>query len=88
MGARRRDIAWQFLVEAMTLTGIGGLLGMFFTDLLGVLVRTYLEDLPLAIPLWARVLGFSGSVSVGLVFGIWPAVKAAKLDPILALHYE
>jgi putative ABC transport system permease protein len=88
VGARRRDIAWQFLVEAMALTGIGGLIGMFTTDLLGVAARHLLEDLPLAIPLWARAVGFMGSVSVGLIFGIWPALKAARLDPIVALHYE
>lgn len=88
IGARRRDIAWQFLVEAMALTGVGGLIGMFTTDLIGLVARRFLEDLPLAIPLWARIVGFSGSVSVGLIFGIWPALKAARLDPIVALHYE
>jgi putative ABC transport system permease protein len=88
IGARRRDIAWQFLVEAMVLTGFGGLLGMAFSDFLGVLVRSAVEGLPMVTPLWARIAGFSGSVAVGLIFGIWPAVKAARLNPILALHYE
>jgi len=88
IGARRRDIAWQFLVEAMVLTGTGGLLGMGFTDALGAAVKIWWKELPLSTPLWARVAGFSGSVSVGLVFGIWPAMKAASLDPIAALHYE
>ncbi|MBI4586377.1 MAG: ABC transporter permease [Planctomycetes bacterium] len=88
IGARRRDIAWQFLVEAMMLTGTGGLLGMLFTDFLGAAVRLAWAELPLSTPWWARLAGFSGSVSVGLIFGIWPAVKAARLDPIAALRYE
>jgi putative ABC transport system permease protein len=88
IGARRRDIAWQFVVEAVLLTGTGGLLGMLFTDMLGVGVRHYWAELPIAIPLWARVVGLSGSMFVGLFFGIWPALKAARLDPITALHYE
>jgi len=88
IGARRRDIAWQFLVEAMVLSGTGGLLGMLFTDGLGGAVRLWWKELPLSTPVWARVAGFSGSVSVGLIFGIWPAMKAASLDPIAALHYE
>jgi putative ABC transport system permease protein len=88
IGARRRDIAWQFLVEAMVLTGTGGLLGMGFTDALGAAIHLWWKELPLSTPVWARVAGFSGSVSVGLIFGIWPALKAAKLDPIAALHYE
>jgi putative ABC transport system permease protein len=88
IGARRRDIAWQFLVEAMVLTGTGGLLGIVFTEVLAVIVRAFWEGLPISTPLWARLAGFSGSVSVGLVFGIWPALKAARLDPIEALRYE
>jgi len=88
IGGRRRDIAWQFIVEAVLLTGTGGLLGMLFTDILGVGVRHFWAKLPIAIPLWARVVGLSGSMLVGLFFGIWPALKAARLDPITALHYE
>ena len=88
IGARKRDVAWQFLVEAMVLTGTGGILGMLFTDALGMAVRHWWTGLPLSTPLWARIAGFSGSVSVGLIFGIWPALKAASLDPIEALHYE
>jgi putative ABC transport system permease protein len=88
IGGRRRDIAWQFLVEAVVLTGSGGILGMLFTDVIGFAVRHAWEGLPLSTPLWARLVGFSGSVTVGLIFGIWPAVKAARLDPIEALRYE
>lgn len=88
IGARRRDIAWQFLVEAMVLTGVGGILGLLASDILAAIVERSVEGLALVIPLWARLAGFGGSVAVGLVFGMWPALKAAALDPIEALHYE
>ncbi|HVR75819.1 MAG TPA: ABC transporter permease [Planctomycetota bacterium] len=88
IGARRRDIAWQFLVEAMALTGVGGAMGIVFTDLLALIVKASWQGLPISTPLWARIAGFSGSVSVGLLFGMWPALKAARLDPIEALRHE
>jgi putative ABC transport system permease protein len=88
IGARRRDIAWQFLVEALVLTGTGGTLGMLSADLLGAGLRVLWPALPHSTPLWARIAGFAGSVSVGLVFGIWPAIKASKLDPIESLRHE
>jgi putative ABC transport system permease protein len=88
IGGRRRDIAWQFLVEAMVLTGTGGIAGMLFIDVLGLAVRQWWAALPIATPLWGRIAGFAGSVSVGLLFGIWPAMKAARMDPIEALRYE
>jgi putative ABC transport system permease protein len=88
VGARRSDIIWQFLTEAVTLTGIGGLAGLFFGWLFGVIVSALVPALTMAIPLWAAAFGFFGSVTVGIVFGLWPAIKAANLDPITALRHE
>jgi putative ABC transport system permease protein len=85
IGARRRDILWQFLIEAATLTGVGGLIGLAIGWLLTLLVRFLL---PSYVPLWAPIMGFVASVGIGLVFGLWPAWKAARLDPIEALRYE
>ena len=88
VGARRRDIALQFLVEAACLTALGGVLGVIAGEGLMIVVKALVPSLPAVTPLWARVFGFVGSTAVGLVFGFWPAVKAARLDPIQALHYE
>ena len=88
VGARRSDIIAQFLTEAVVLTGLGGLLGMFFGWLASLVSRLIFPSLPTSVPLWAAVLGVSVSVAVGLFFGIWPASKAARLDPVEALRYE
>ncbi|MFN0108727.1 MAG: ABC transporter permease [Blastocatellia bacterium] len=85
IGGRRRDILWQFLIEAMTLTGMGGLIGLAIGWLTTLIIRVFL---PSYVPLWAPVAGFVSSVGIGLVFGLWPAWKAARLDPIVALRYE
>ena len=87
IGARRRDIAAQFLVEAVTLTAVGGTLGIGLGLGAAFLVRLTLE-FQAAAPVWSIVLGFGVSTAVGLVFGMWPAVKAARQDPIEALRYE
>jgi putative ABC transport system permease protein len=88
LGARRSDIVWQFLLEAMTLTASGGLMGISIGWLLSLTIRTLVPSLPSTVPLWSVVAGFSIATSVGLFFGLWPAVKAARLDPIAALRYE
>ncbi len=88
IGARRRDVIQQFLIEAMTMTGAGGIVGIILGWLVAVLIRNLVPSLPTAVPLWAVVAGFSVAVSVGLFFGMWPAVKAARLDPVVALRYE
>ena len=88
VGARQRDIAWQFLLEAVTLTGSGGLMGIAVGWLLSFTIRTLLPSLPSTVPLWSVIAGFMVSTSVGLFFGLWPALKAARLDPITALRYE
>ena len=87
LGATRHDIAVQFLMEAVTLTGVGGALGIAVG--LGVaLLARLLFDFQAAAPPWSIALGFSVSTVVGLVFGMWPALKAARQDPIEALRYE
>jgi putative ABC transport system permease protein len=88
IGARRTDMILQFLTEAVVLTGIGGLIGMTLGWLVSLTVRLIFPSLPTAVPLWAAVLGVAVSVGVGLFFGIWPANKAARLDPVEALRYE
>jgi len=88
IGARRSDITWQFLLEAMTLTGSGGVLGILCGLLLSFLIRTFLPSLPSSVPIWSIVAGFVVAVSIGLFFGMWPAMKASRLDPIVALRHE
>jgi putative ABC transport system permease protein len=85
IGARRKDILWQFLIEAMTLTGFGGFVGLAIGWLLTLVVKLIM---PSYVPLWAPVAGFVASVGIGMVFGLWPAWKAARLDPIESLRYE
>jgi putative ABC transport system permease protein len=87
IGAKSKDITWQFLLEAMTLTGAGGIIALVLVNGLVLLVRMTLEWHG-SVPVWAAVAGFVVSVSVGLFFGVWPAMKASKLDPVEALRYE
>jgi putative ABC transport system permease protein len=88
IGATRRDIVYQFLFEAMTLTGIGGVFGILLAILVSYIVVAFVPSLPTTIPMWAVITGFTVSVAIGLIFGVWPARKAAHLDPIEALRYE
>jgi putative ABC transport system permease protein len=86
IGARKRDISFQFITEAMTLTGIGGVMGVLLSLIFSFLMQ--LIHFPSSVPIWAVFLAVAVASSVGLFFGIYPAVKAARLDPVTALRYE
>jgi putative ABC transport system permease protein len=88
IGARRRDIVHQFLFEAMTLTMLGGVIGVLLAVAISQIVMFFIPSLPAAIPAWAVISGLVVSIGVGLIFGVWPAMKASRLDPIACLRYE
>ena len=88
MGARRFDVILQFLVEAITLTGLGGVIGIVVSVLITFLLSLALPALRPEVPLWAVSTGFFASVAIGVFFGVWPAVQASRLDPVTALRYE
>jgi ABC-type antimicrobial peptide transport system permease subunit len=88
IGARRSDVIWQFLTEAIVLTGSGGVIGVLLGGGISLLIQLAVPSLPSSIPLWAIVLAVAVSMSVGLFFGMYPAIKAARLDPVEALRYE
>jgi putative ABC transport system permease protein len=88
LGATKKDIVLQFLFEAMTLTGLGGIFGIVLAIAISLIVVAMIPQLPAAIPLWAVITGLTVSVAIGLIFGVWPARKAAQLDPIESLRYE
>jgi putative ABC transport system permease protein len=87
LGARRREILWQFLIEAVFLTSAGGLIGILFGSSIGLLVH-WASGFPVSLPWWSFALGIGFSASVGIFFGLFPAIKASRLDPIEALRYE
>jgi putative ABC transport system permease protein len=87
LGARRREVLFQFLTEAAVLTSVGGLLGILLGSTIGLAVH-FLTGFPVSLPLWSFALGIGFSATVGIVFGMYPAVRAARLDPIEALRYE
>jgi putative ABC transport system permease protein len=88
VGARRSDIILQFLTEAVVLTALGGILGLLLGWLISRAAGLAFPTLPTAVPLWAAGAGVGVSVGVGLFFGIWPAARAAQLDPVEALRHE
>ncbi len=88
IGARRRDIVWQFLTEAMALTASGGIVGVILGYLISTAVRNLFPSFQTFVPVWAVVAAVAVATSVGLFFGMYPAVKAARLDPVDALRYE
>src|SRR5437867_3372945 len=88
LGARARDITTQFLCEAMTLTFLGGFAGVVLAIAVSQIIMFFVPSIPASIPIWAVIAGLTVSVAVGLLFGVWPARKASRLDPVECLRYE
>jgi putative ABC transport system permease protein len=88
IGARRSDVIWQFLTEAVVLTGSGGVIGVLLGAGISLLINLAVPSLPSSVPLWSIIVAVTVSMSVGLFFGMYPAIKAARLDPVEALRYE
>lgn len=87
LGATRRDIMWQFLVEAATLTTVGGAIGLAAGGIVAWAVGTF-TPVPAVIPIWSIFLAIAAAAFTGIVFGLFPAVRASRLDPVTALRYE
>jgi putative ABC transport system permease protein len=87
LGARRREVLFQFLTEAAVLTSVGGVLGIVLGSAIGMTVH-FVTGFPVSLPLWSFALGLGFSAAVGIFFGMFPAIRAARLDPIEALRYE
>jgi len=87
LGARRREILWQFLIEAAVLTSFGGVLGILFGSGIGLVIH-WISQFPISLPWWSFAIGIGFSAGVGIFFGLFPAIKASRLDPIEALRYE
>jgi putative ABC transport system permease protein len=88
LGARKPDIVFQFLLEASSLTVIGGIVGIAVASMVSFILSVIFPSLPASTPLWAVLAGLGVSIAVGVFFGTWPALKAARLDPVEALRYE
>src|SRR5438105_2297469 len=87
LGARRRRILAQFIVEAIILTSIGGLIGVLLGWGIAELIRV-LVSIPTVVPRWAVILSMTSAASVGLIFGIYPAYRASRLDPVEAMRRD
>lgn len=87
IGARRSSILFQFLIEAGTLTGIGGIVGVTFGALAGFIITSVLEWQYFLSPVWT-IIAVGVSIAVGMVAGIYPALRASKVDPVIALGHE
>ena len=87
LGARRVEILWQFLVEAATLTLMGGLIGIVFGLLAGEVLKRVL-DIQASVPLWSASVAALVSIAIGLIFGLYPANRASVMDPVEALRHE
>jgi putative ABC transport system permease protein len=87
LGARRGEILWQFMVEAVTVTFIGGVFGLAF-GAGGALLLSSLTPVPASVPVTSIVMALSMAVLTGILAGIYPAAKAARMDPVVALRHE
>ncbi len=87
LGARRSEILFQFLTEAAVVTSMGGIIGILLGSAIGIGVHL-VSGFPISLPWWSFAIGLGFSAAVGIFFGMYPAIKASRLDPIEALRHE